>query len=144
MDEEMLIRMEDIKKVFLTDGRTSHRQYLDGDALAARRRDEAVAACAVLGVPATDVHFLGYPDGELGAHLAAVAEASGVSPQEMVFHMGGDFELLFTLPEEKVGDLEKEMDFTIIGTISNDRGKIVTPSGSQEDLSSRGYEAFMT
>lgn len=56
---------------FLTDGRTSHARFLDADELARRRRDEALAACRELGVPCGSVHFLGFRDGELSAHLGA-------------------------------------------------------------------------
>jgi LmbE family N-acetylglucosaminyl deacetylase len=55
-----------VRVVIVTDGRNSHRsRLLDADTLARLRRDEALAACAVLGVPADSVHFLDYPDGSL-------------------------------------------------------------------------------
>lgn len=60
--------------VFMTDGRTSHARWLDGDELARRRREEALAACAALGVPGEDVHFLGFRDGELGINLETAGE----------------------------------------------------------------------
>lgn len=76
--------------------------------------------------------------------LAAVAEASGVSQREMVFHKGGDFELLFTLREEDVEALRDEMDLVVIGRVTKDGGKMVTRDGKEEDLPARGYEAFGT
>ena len=63
--------------VFVTDGRTSHAKFIGGDAVAARRRDEALAACAALGVPADAVIFLDFPDGELGQHRERAAAAIG-------------------------------------------------------------------
>lgn len=52
--------------VIATDGRHSHRSaVLAPDALAALRRDEALSACAILGVPAESIRFLGYEDGGL-------------------------------------------------------------------------------
>lgn len=62
---------------FLTDGRTSHAQFLDADELARRRRDEALAACRELGVACGSVHFLGFRDGELSANLDAAAARVG-------------------------------------------------------------------
>lgn len=64
-----------VEVVFLTDGRTSHARFMDADELARRRRDEALAACRELGVPAGSVHFLGFRDGELTAGVAAAAAA---------------------------------------------------------------------
>lgn len=59
--------------VFLTDGRTSHARFLEADALATRRRAEAVAACGELGVGAADVLFLDFRDGELTGEIDAAA-----------------------------------------------------------------------
>jgi LmbE family N-acetylglucosaminyl deacetylase len=50
---------------FLTDGADSHSRFLPGAELAAIRREEAVAAAAVLGVEESDLRFLGYRDGRL-------------------------------------------------------------------------------
>ncbi len=63
-----------VSVVFMTDGRTSHARWLDGDELARRRRAEAVAACGALGVAEADVHFLEFRDGELGNNLEAAVE----------------------------------------------------------------------
>ncbi len=63
-----------VSVVFMTDGRTSHARWLDGDELARRRRAEAVAACGALGVAEADVHFLGFRDGELSNNLEAATE----------------------------------------------------------------------
>ena len=41
-------------------------------AVAARRRSEAVAAAALLGVPSPRVHFLGLPDGHVRCNRRAV------------------------------------------------------------------------
>lgn len=58
---------------FMTDGAGSH-SGIDVAELIAIRRDEAIEACAVLGVPADRLHFLGYPDGGLGDHVPAAAQ----------------------------------------------------------------------
>lgn len=50
---------------FMTDGTTSHRQFMSESELRTRRYAEAIDACEILGVPRTEVHFLGHPDGKL-------------------------------------------------------------------------------
>jgi LmbE family N-acetylglucosaminyl deacetylase len=63
--------------LFVTDGRRSHAAVLGietdptPEQVAQRRREEAGAAAAALGVPAADLHFLGLQEGTL---------ASGVPP----------------------------------------------------------------
>jgi LmbE family N-acetylglucosaminyl deacetylase len=72
-------RGAEVTVVFVTDGRTSHARFLDPDELAGRRRAEAVAACGDLGVPAEQVLFLEFRDGELAANVeAASARIAGL------------------------------------------------------------------
>jgi LmbE family N-acetylglucosaminyl deacetylase len=54
-----------VKVVFMTDGAQSHAHLISSEALAARRRQEATAACAALGVDPTAVHHLEIGDGTL-------------------------------------------------------------------------------
>lgn len=79
----------DVAVVFATDGGRSHAGRADPVRLARQRRDEALRACATLGVPAGAVHFLGFDDGALGDHVhdAAVAIASLLArhPPEELF-----------------------------------------------------------
>lgn len=56
--------------VFMTDGAASH-SGVDVDELIRIRRDEAVEACAILGVAGDRLHFLGHPDGALHQHVPA-------------------------------------------------------------------------
>jgi len=56
----------EIKIVFMTDGRTSHSQFIPVDQLIEIREQEALAAGAKLGVDRQQITFLRYPDGELG------------------------------------------------------------------------------
>ena len=60
--------------VFLTDGGHSHGHLMERSEMAARRRDEALAAAEVLGVPADRVHFLGFEDGRLADHSAEAVD----------------------------------------------------------------------
>lgn len=64
-----------VKIVFMTDGSTSHRRFIESEELRRLRNAEALEAAKVLNVSSEDVHFLDFPDGSLGqAHEAAVAE----------------------------------------------------------------------
>lgn len=65
----------EVTVIFATDGSRSHAGRVRPDDLARRRRDEALRACATLGVPPEAVHFLGFRDGELADHLAQAAAA---------------------------------------------------------------------
>lgn len=61
--------------VFMTDGSTSHRRFIDGDVLRIYREKEALGAAGVLGLQPGAVNFLRFPDGKLkDHHSAAVAE----------------------------------------------------------------------
>ena len=61
---------------FMTDGSTSHRQFMDEDELRRVRLDEALAATRELGVPREDVHFMAFPDGRLGQSRQAAIDAA--------------------------------------------------------------------
>jgi LmbE family N-acetylglucosaminyl deacetylase len=58
--------------VFLTDGRNAHAEALSNEAVVVERRQEALAALAVLGVAPEAVQFLDAPDGGLGDLPGAV------------------------------------------------------------------------
>jgi len=68
--------------------------------------------------------------------------------RELVLHCGEDFELLFTLPRERLEELqEQEMEITIIGQVVPDRGRVLlavaeagAEAGKLEELPDRGYE----
>jgi LmbE family N-acetylglucosaminyl deacetylase len=53
--------------VFMTDGSTSHSQFISENDLADIRRTEAQDATAALGIGSADVHFLGFKDGRLAS-----------------------------------------------------------------------------
>ena len=69
--------------VFMTDGEGSHARFEPAEIMAPRRREEALAACAELGVPASRVIFLGLPDGGVAARLEdARREATAILASE--------------------------------------------------------------
>ena len=55
----------EVKIVFMTDGRKSHRHLISENELKSIRSTEALAASRMLGVKANDVIFLDFEDGEL-------------------------------------------------------------------------------
>jgi len=57
-----------VNVAFMTDGSTSHRQFMAAAELCRRRRAEAIEACEVLGVKQDDLRFFDFPDGKLGHH----------------------------------------------------------------------------
>jgi LmbE family N-acetylglucosaminyl deacetylase len=73
-----------VQVVFVTDGSQSHRDYqsLQREEIVASRQREATAACAILGVAATNLHFLDGADGEL-------RDMASVERREMVRRLGG-------------------------------------------------------
>ena len=60
--------------VLVTDGSGHPPAFPDRALLVSLRRDETLAACGILGVPASHVVFLGFPDGQATAHAGRVAE----------------------------------------------------------------------
>lgn len=73
-----------VQVVFVTDGSRSHllQGSLGASDIAASRKQEATAACEILGVAAGDLHFLDGSDG-------ALAELASVERREMVDRLAG-------------------------------------------------------
>lgn len=97
---------------------------------------------------ASRVGFKVYEEGiPVDRELGRMAELAGVEVDELAFHKGGEYELLFTVPEEHLPAVEKEMKtlktkLRVIGEITKHDGKLVKEDGSVVDLEPRGYEAF--
>ncbi|WP_432573410.1 PIG-L deacetylase family protein [Kineococcus sp. SYSU DK005] len=67
-----------VRVVVATDGRASHEvSGPEVERLVARRRDEAVRACAALGVAERDLVFLDLVDGQLARSTAALRDGLG-------------------------------------------------------------------
>ncbi len=64
----------DVQLVFMTDGSSSHSQFVPAAELVALRTKEALSAAAILGVPLEAVHFWGYVDGQLNQHIYDAAK----------------------------------------------------------------------
>lgn len=100
-----------VKLVFMTDGSTSHRRFMDEDALRRLRASEAVQAAEVLGIGPADIEFLNFPDSRLGNfHPEAVTRVLGIldrhAPEEIFvpyrFDGTPDHEATFRIVREAV------------------------------------------
>jgi len=77
------------------------------------------------------------------------ARKTKVPLRELVFHKGGDFELLFTINVKNLEKLEGEMEkldckITVIGEVTKKGMKLLSQSGEISDLEARGHEAFLS
>lgn len=97
--------------VFMTDGSTSHKRFMDEGELRRLRKAEALEAAEVLGVPSRDVHFLDFPDGRLDRyHEPATSQVLALlnqhQPDEVFvpYHRDGtpDHEATYKIVEEAV------------------------------------------
>jgi thiamine-monophosphate kinase len=61
--------------------------------------------------------------------------------RERALHWGGDFELLFTVKPEMMGDLKID-GITVIGTVTANKEIILSRNGKIEPLPDKGYEHF--
>jgi thiamine-monophosphate kinase len=60
---------------------------------------------------------------------------------QAVVYTGGDFELLFTVPPDKLGIVESACPLTVIGEVINE-GIFIQRAGGIEELKGKGYEHF--
>jgi len=58
-------------------------------------------------------------------------------------HTGGDFELLFTIRPDALGDVRKACSFSVIGEVTGE-GILIEREGKDETLPERGYEHLRT
>ncbi len=76
-----------------------------------------------------------------------VSRLVNIPEREMIFHKGGDFELLFTIAEGDFEPLKKALgdmiEITHIGYITDAGRKLITEDGREVELPERGYESFM-
>ena len=70
-----------------------------------------------------------------------IADALNIYYLDLFLHIGEDFELLFTINNEIKDQLSDELDFYVIGEITEKNTvEIVLSNGSIEKISSKGYE----
>ena len=70
-----------------------------------------------------------------------IANALGIDYLDLFLHIGEDFELLFTINKELKDQLSNELDFYVIGEITDENTvEIVLSNGAIEKISSKGFE----
>ena len=70
-----------------------------------------------------------------------IANSLGLNYLDLFLHVGEDFELLFTINKELKDKLSSDMNYYVIGEITEGNTvEIVLSNGSIEKISSRGYE----
>jgi thiamine-monophosphate kinase len=82
--------------------------------------------------------------------LETVAELAGVPPREILFHKGGDYELLFSLDPSRLDEVREAFaplgtPISVIGEVTV-RGERIRGKGEREEepLEPRGYESFLS
>ena len=71
-----------------------------------------------------------------------LAKIIGVSPLEKALYGGGDYELLATIPKDKIDKLPLNEGFTIIGNVIEQRKIFLVSNGKKRILEKMGYEHF--
>ncbi|MGN1185478.1 MAG: thiamine-phosphate kinase [Methanobrevibacter wolinii] len=67
----------------------------------------------------------------------------GLNLYESLFHVGEDFEILFTIDKSQVDNLKDKLNFYIIGEITNDNTvEMVLRNGEIKTISDKGYDHF--
>ncbi len=79
--------------------------------------------------------------------IAHVAKAAEVLESELLFHRGGDYELLFTVPRKALRGASEALravgtELHVIGEITNSGASLVGADGREKLLEPRGHEAF--
>ena len=70
-----------------------------------------------------------------------IANVLGLDYLDLFFHVGEDFEFLFTINKELKDLLEEKINFYVIGEITNDNTvEILLSNGDIKIISSKGYE----
>ena len=85
-----------VRVVYTTDGRLANCQFMESDAIVETRKQEALEACEVLGVPKEDVTFLGFHDASLSSQIDSAAKElvaiiHRIQPTEIYFPYLHDF-----------------------------------------------------
>ena len=70
-------------------------------------------------------------------------ESLGLSYLDLVLHVGEDFELLFTIPEDKLENLD--IDYKVIGEVTDsDVVELTLENGFVERIENKGYEHYVS
>lgn len=72
-----------------------------------------------------------------------IANELNLNYLDLVLYFGEDFELLFTIPKNKVDSLKKKIDIMVIGEVTDSEDiNIVLENGDIEKIRNKGYDHF--
>lgn len=75
--------------------------------------------------------------------VRAAGEALGLDPKDFALYGGEDFELLFSMPEEKVQTLIKTgISFYLVGRITEEKNEPILITSGEKHPILRGYDHF--
>ncbi|MDF0591452.1 thiamine-phosphate kinase [Candidatus Methanocrinis natronophilus] len=71
--------------------------------------------------------------------VSKVAE-DGDDAIDLALYSGGDFELVFTVRQNRIDEVSRACDLTVIGTVLEERKVLMEAAGARRRLEPRGYE----
>ena len=75
-----------------------------------------------------------------GVGVEKVSSETGISKEEMMLYWGGEYELLFTFDKDKKDSLyESDLDFSIIGKVTNDNGPYIVYKDTRKAMENGKY-----
>ena len=67
----------------------------------------------------------------------------GLNYLDLILHVGEDFELLFTIPKDKLDDLD--IEYKVIGEVTDsDVIEITLENGFVDRIENKGYEHYVS
>ncbi len=80
---------------------------------------------------------------DISNEFKEISKKLGLDYLDLVLNFGEDFELLFTIPKEKVNQLEKKLDFKVIGEVTDSNMiNIKLDDGNIIKIDEKGYNHF--
>lgn len=80
---------------------------------------------------------------DISSEFKKLAHKLNLNYLDLILHFGEDFELLFTIPKDKVEDLKNKIDFKVIGEITDSPDiNIKLKNGKIEKIQKKGYNHF--
>ena len=80
---------------------------------------------------------------EISDEYKQIAAELGLDYLDLVFHVGEDFELLFTISKENLKKLP--IDYKVIGVVTDsDVIELTLENGFVEEIKNKGYEHYVS
>ncbi|MDR0791400.1 MAG: thiamine-phosphate kinase [Methanomassiliicoccaceae archaeon] len=78
-----------------------------------------------------------------GGGVDRICERLGLSPRQLMLNGGGEYELMFTFPKDRLDELHShDIDFAVIGVVTLGNAVNIITGGIPETLENEGYEHF--